>query len=88
MKNNIDNESISILKYGEWNWSEILYFPSSNKYIKNDYEEEYLDTGTKHIAETELSFDEVFDIVSKFPDALLKWQKVLGINREKDMKLD
>ncbi len=85
MKNNVDNESVSIIRYGEWKWSEILYFPGSNKYIKNDYEEEYLDTGTKHIAKTELSFDEVLDAVSKFPDALLKLQNISGINLEKEI---
>lgn len=86
MENNIDNKSVSIIRYGEWNWSEILYFPDLNKYIKNDYEEEYLDTGTKHIAEIELSFDEVLDVVSKFPDALLKLQSVSGINLEKEIE--
>lgn len=78
---------VSIIRYGEWRWTEIIYIPSTGKYIKNDYEEEYLDTGTKHIGEKEISFDEVFSLVKKSTDALLKLQTVSGVNLEKEIVL-
>ena len=87
MGKSIDEDAVSIIRYGEWSWSEILYFPSLKRYVKNDYEEEYLDTGTRHIAETELTFDEVLTIVSKSVDSLLTLQLVSGVNLEKEIEI-
>lgn len=77
--------SIRIIKYGEWQWSEIIYLPETKKYIKTDYEYEYLDTGTRYIGETEVSFDEVLSVAKKSVDALLILQRVSGVNLEKEI---
>lgn len=87
MENN-NEQSIRIIRYGEWQWSEIIYLPETKKYIKNEYEYEYLDTGTRFIGETDISFDEVLSIsiAKKSAEALLKLQMVSGVNLEKEIE--
>lgn len=87
MSQNDEKKPISIIRYGEWKWSEIIFLPDTKKYIKNDYEEEWLDTGTRHLAEYEISFDEVLSIVEKSVDALLKLQLVSGKDLEKEIEI-